>query len=300
MTPALRDREFSADEPVKVSICAITFNHEDYIAQCLEGFLDQVCDFRVEILIHDDASTDRTADIIRDYAARYPMIFRTILQTENQYSKGVNPHFAYVMPDARGDYIAFCDGDDFWCDPQKLATQVAVLDSEPDVALTYGTAQGISEEGEPVAYVGGIEHDLSPTELKKAPPINTLTACFRNIFRGTTPSLFIRTATIGDLMVWSMLGYHGGGRYLSNLKPAFYRVHANGLLSMKTRERQHYMTAIAHMHLAAFHEEQSDPEAATAALQLMFQHSQSMVRVLPPKPLFKLWRRAFKNKLLGR
>ena len=86
MTAPLRDREFGKDEPVKVSICAITFNHQDNIVQCLEGFLDQVSDFRIEVLIHDDASTDGTADIIRDYATRYPTIFRTILQTENQYS----------------------------------------------------------------------------------------------------------------------------------------------------------------------------------------------------------------------
>ncbi|MBZ8119742.1 glycosyltransferase [Roseovarius sp. LXJ103] len=315
MTAQLRDREFSADEPVKVSICAITFNHQDYIAQCIEGFLDQVSDFRIEVLIHDDASTDGTADIIRDYAARHPTIFRTVLQTVNQYSKGVNPYSAYLIPDAAGKYIAFCDGDDYWCDPHKLATQAAALDAEPDVVLTYGPAQGISEVGDPVPYLGGITHDLSPAALKKAPPINTLTACFRNVFRGTKGSLFTNTATIGDLMVWGMLGYHGGGRYLSNLKPAFYRIRPDGLLSMKTPERQNSMTAVAHMHLAAYHEEQSDPEAATAAFNAMLQHSGSLLHDLPadqiiqhfetqlremsPRQLFTLWRRSVKNKLLG-
>ncbi|WP_375570120.1 glycosyltransferase [Seohaeicola saemankumensis] len=348
MTTPLRDREFGEDEPVKVSICVITFNHQHYIVQCLEGFLDQVSDFRIEVLIYDDASTDGTADIIRDYAARYPTVFRTILQAENLYSKGVNPYFAYVMPKANGEYIAICDGDDYWCDPHKLETQVAVLDSEPDVALTYGPVQGISEAGDPVAYVGGIEHDLSPADLKNAPSINTMTACFRNIYRGTTPSLFIRTATIGDVMVWSMLGYHGGGRYLTDLKPCFYRVHPNGIHSSKTHERQLWMAAIAHMHLAAFHEEQSDPSAANAAFQStlylsglllrslpaeqilrnfetqlrslpaeqiirnfetqlrslpaeqIIRNFETQLRELPPRRLFKLWRRAVKNKLLGR
>jgi glycosyltransferase involved in cell wall biosynthesis len=103
---ALRDMAFGPDDPVKVSICSITFNHAPFIRDCLEGFLDQVRDFRVEVVIHDDASTDGTADILRDYATRYPQVFRMILQTENQWSKGVNPYYAYVFPQARGEYIA--------------------------------------------------------------------------------------------------------------------------------------------------------------------------------------------------
>ncbi|MBR3321090.1 MAG: glycosyltransferase, partial [Exiguobacterium sp.] len=74
---------------VMVSINCITYNHEKYIAQAIEGFLSQRTNFEVEILIHDDASTDRTADIIREYVQKYPEKFNVIYQTENHYSKGV-------------------------------------------------------------------------------------------------------------------------------------------------------------------------------------------------------------------
>lgn len=120
MAQAPRDKTFDDTAPVVVSICTIAYNQHAFIKECLEGFLDQECDFRVEIDIYNDASTDGTSDIINTYAARYPKIIRTIMQDENQYSKGVNPYYAYVFPAARGAYIAIFDGDDYWSDPAKL------------------------------------------------------------------------------------------------------------------------------------------------------------------------------------
>lgn len=268
MAPALRDRSF-ADEPVKVSICCIAYNHGAYIARTLQGFLDQRCDFRVEVVIYDDASTDDTAAVIADHAARHPTIFRTMLQGENLFSKGVNPYFAHVFPAARGNFIAICDGDDYWDDPDKLALQVAALESDPALVLTYGAVQGVDDAGAPLAYVGGVEQDLTGAELKRAPSINTLTAVFRNIFRGKPVPLYIRTATIGDLMVWGMLGHHGGGRFLRSLKPAHYRLRAGGLISMQGREQQIMLTAVAQMHLAAWHADQGDRAASEDCLRAM-------------------------------
>jgi glycosyltransferase involved in cell wall biosynthesis len=157
----LRDTPFSAEDPVRVSICSITFNHAPFIRDCLDGFLDQVCDFRVEIVIHDDASTDGTAEIIKDYAARYPLIIRPILQTENQFSKGVNPYYAYVFPATQGTYIALCDGDDHWKDPDKLAQQVALLDREPEVAVVYGRTDAQRDDVLDRNFRNGAERDLT-------------------------------------------------------------------------------------------------------------------------------------------
>lgn len=106
-------------EPL-VSICCITYNHAPYIRQCLEGFLIQKTTFPFEILIHDDASTDGTADIIREYEARYPHLIKPIYQVENQYSKGTKISSTYNYPRAKGKYIALCEGDDYWTDPLKL------------------------------------------------------------------------------------------------------------------------------------------------------------------------------------
>lgn len=118
-----------------VSICCLAYNHAAYIRECLDGFLMQRTDFPVEIIVHDDASTDGTQDILREYQARYPDRFHLILQTENQYSKGVNVAIQYIFPQVRGKYIAFCEGDDYWTDPDKLQKQVDFLEAHPDHSM---------------------------------------------------------------------------------------------------------------------------------------------------------------------
>jgi glycosyltransferase involved in cell wall biosynthesis len=258
---ALRDRTFAPDDPVRVTICSVTFNHAAFIRDCLEGFLDQICDFRVEVVIHDDASTDGTTEILRDYAARYPTVIRAIFQSTNQWTRGVNPYYAHVFPAARGEYLALCDGDDHWRDPGKLAAQVAVLDSEPGVALTYGRTDALEDGVLNRAFVNGAERDLSPEELKCCSGINTLTTCFRNVFRDGPPA-FLRQSPIGDLTVWAVLGYHGSGRFMADLPPTVYNIHAGGVLSRVPPRRQVLMTAIAYMNIAAYHAERGDTAAS--------------------------------------
>ena len=128
-------------EPL-VSICCITYNHEAYIRDALDGFLMQRTEFPFEILIHDDASSDRTQEIIREYADRYPDVIKPILQTENQYSKGIsNPSGAFNFPRVRGRYVAMCEGDDYWTDPDKLQRQVDYMERHPDCSLCFHSAR---------------------------------------------------------------------------------------------------------------------------------------------------------------
>ena len=132
-----------------VSICCLTYNHAAYIRECLDGFLMQRTDFPVEIIVHDDASTDGTQDILREYQARYPDRFHLILQTENQYSKGVNVAIQYIFPRVRGKYIAFCEGDDYWTAPDKLQRQVDFLEAHPDHSMCcHATKQYMQQTGE--------------------------------------------------------------------------------------------------------------------------------------------------------
>ena len=93
--------------------------------------------FQYEVLIHDDASTDGTTDIIKEYADRYPKIIKPLLQKENQFSKGVKITYTYQMPRAKGKFIAFCEGDDYWIDENKLQNQVDFLMAHPDYGLVY-------------------------------------------------------------------------------------------------------------------------------------------------------------------
>ena len=119
-------------DEIMVSICCLTYNHEPYIRDCLEGFVNQKTNFKFEVIIHDDASTDKTADIIREYESKYPDIIKPIYQTENQYSQGIKFGKKYIYPKMRGKYVAFCEGDDYWCDNNKLQKQFDFFDFYPE------------------------------------------------------------------------------------------------------------------------------------------------------------------------
>ena len=103
-----------------VSVLCTAYNHGEYIAQALESFVTQQTDFPFEVLVNDDVSSDNTADIIRQYAGKYPHIIRPFIQEKNLYSQGINIYDHVFYPNVRGKYIALCEGDDFWSDPMKL------------------------------------------------------------------------------------------------------------------------------------------------------------------------------------
>lgn len=117
---------------IEVSVCCLAYNHEKYIRDALEGFVNQKTNFRYEVLVHDDASTDKTARIIKEYEEKYPDIIKGIYQKENQYSQGVYVWEAYIYPVVRGKYIALCEGDDCWIDVNKLQRQFDALKNHPE------------------------------------------------------------------------------------------------------------------------------------------------------------------------
>ena len=222
-----------------VSVACITYNHEKYIEDAIEGFLIQETDFPFEILIHDDASTDNTANIVREYAEKYPNIMKPIFQKENQYSKGVKINSEFNFPRAKSKYIALCEGDDYWTDPKKLQIQVAFLEENPDYVITYTAVKAFDENGVIDTYVGGALNDLNERQLKRASSINTLTTCFRNAINEYPPEFSI--AKIGDLTIWSLLGAYGKGKCISEIKPSAYRVHDGGVFSTKSSTEKMYM-----------------------------------------------------------
>ncbi len=130
-----------------VTIRCITYNHKNYIKQCLDGFVMQKTNFRFEAIVHDDASTDGTADIVREYAAKYPDIIRPIFQTENQYSKFNGEVHRVIKENVRGKYVAMCEGDDYWTDPYKLQKQVDIMEANPKYSLCFHRAKVLREDG---------------------------------------------------------------------------------------------------------------------------------------------------------
>lgn len=114
---------------VKVSVGCAVYNHEKYLRDALDGFVNQKTSFDYEVIVHDDASTDASAEIIREYALKYPNIIKPIYQKENQYSRGIQITNRYIIPAMQGEYFAYCEGDDYWIDREKLQHQVDFLDA---------------------------------------------------------------------------------------------------------------------------------------------------------------------------
>ena len=120
-----------------VSIRCLVYNHEPFLRQCLDGFVMQKTNFPFEAIVHDDASTDGSAAIIREYAEKYPDIIKPIFETENQYHKhdGSIPRIIDAAVHPGSKYIAFCEGDDYWIDTNKLQIQVDFLETHPDYVI---------------------------------------------------------------------------------------------------------------------------------------------------------------------
>lgn len=255
------------EEPV-VSICCITYNHERYIEDTIEGFLIQETEFPFEILIYDDASTDKATDIIREYQARYPILIKPIYQTENQYSKGVRVGPTFNFSRAKGEYIALCEGDDYWVDPHKLQKQKDFLDSNPDYVLCYTDCQPISDSVCIDHDFGGARRDLDIGELKNGPSIFTLTAFFKNVLGEWPAELF--NAKYGDIAIWAQLGDYGAGKYLDDIKPSHYRVHSGGVHSMASKKNQLQMRIQTFMSLYSYRISRGDFETANKHLEEVF------------------------------
>ena len=122
-------------EEIKVSILCLVYNHEAYLRECLDGFIKQKTNFRFEAIIHDDCSTDKSKQIIEEYAEKYPNIIIPIYENENQYSKGIKIITEILMPNMRGKYFALCEGDDYWIDEYKLQKQFDFMEEHKQYSL---------------------------------------------------------------------------------------------------------------------------------------------------------------------
>lgn len=117
-----------------VSVVSITYNHQDFVREALEGFVRQAVEFPIEVIVADDASTDATQAIIREYADRHPSLFRPILRPVNV---GVHANLTDALSAARGEFLAICEGDDYWTDPLKLARQVEFMRENPELGMCF-------------------------------------------------------------------------------------------------------------------------------------------------------------------
>jgi glycosyltransferase involved in cell wall biosynthesis len=220
-----------------VSIICPTYNHEKYIAQALEGFLMQKTSFQFEIIVHDDASTDNTAAIVRKYERQYPEIFRNILQTENQLSKCIGNVTKIVFGASRGKYIALCEGDDYWTDPNKLQSQIDFLEQNPNFSICFHNSKIINEGlTSEISYSNnGTQKEISDFEdLASGEFIYTATCVFRNDkLKHFVENDFIY---MNNYTLDLYNSQFGKIKYIDEVM-SVYRKHSGGMWSMVSRKK---------------------------------------------------------------
>lgn len=146
-------------EETMVSVLCLAYNHEKYIRDALESFVNQKTNFEFEIIINDDCSTDNTAKIIKEYEKKYPNIVKPIYQKENQYSKGRELIVEILLPKAKGKYFALCEGDDYWVDENKLQKQVDFLEQNIDYSLCVSNATIVDINNKKIGQIKTIKTD---------------------------------------------------------------------------------------------------------------------------------------------
>lgn len=220
---------------IKVSVCCLTYNHAKYVRQCLDGFIMQKTNFKFEVLIHDDASTDGTQDIIREYEEKYPDIIKPIYQTENQYSKGKKIIINYIYPIAKGSYIAFCEGDDYWTDEYKLQKQYDIMEKNLDCYLCVHRVRAIDESGLVTKYCIPRDYELDFFKdnkiiksdsfidyfcKKNECPFQTTSYFMRmNMIKGIldSPPEFMTVAGVGDVPMLLLSVCYGNIYYIDEI-----------------------------------------------------------------------------------
>lgn len=220
------------DDNILVSIRCLVYNHEPYLRQCLEGFVMQKTNFRFEAIVHDDASTDGSAKIIREYAEKYPDIIKPIYETENQYSKRDGSLTRIMNTACRGKYIAICEGDDYWIDPLKLQKQVSILENNINVFMVYTGFKTVDEKGNLICrplYTDFMKKSKSGDIFKMLLHGNfilTLTTCFRREVLLLAEKNNLKL----DYALFLQAAYMGDVKYIPE-KSGCYRKNSKGAMS---------------------------------------------------------------------
>jgi len=222
---------------VKVSVLCIAYNQESYIRDALDSFLAQETSFPFEVLVSDDASTDATPQILAEYAERHPDVFRIFAHTENLYSQGRSNIREYLLPNARGNYLALCEGDDYWIDPHKLQRQYDYLEAHPNVNLCVTASVNVRAESKQVCgEVAPYEEDrLVPTEdvLTSVHLAGTNTFFMRaSSYRAYWDSAIYRSKAHPDMRYLYYFALTGDIYYMSARMSA-YRVLAKGSINSR-------------------------------------------------------------------
>lgn len=211
-----------------VTVYCLTYNHKEYIEKTLEGFVSQNVSFPYKVIVHDDASTDGTQEIILQYAKKYPKIIFPILQNENQYSKNMGIYVNFIRPLIETKYTAICEGDDYWSDSGKLQLQYDYMERNPECSLCVHNTEMMDEKGNSIKKMFNsskvnVDYDAAQV-IGKGPGglFHTSSFFYRTELRDCRPDAFVMKY-VGDYPLAIYLSCNGYVHYIGKVMSK-YRV----------------------------------------------------------------------------
>lgn len=220
----------------KVSAYCLVYNHEEYLRDCLDGFVNQKTDFDYEVFVHDDASTDGSKKIIEEYAEKFPNIIKPIYQTENQYSKRIAISSTYIFPKMTGEYVAICEGDDYWCDNTKLQQQVEFLDNNPEYSACVHNTKIlnflINEEKDMYKHNEDTDIVFEDVIKRGGAAFHTSSIMYRSEYLFDRPFFFTKAKGFGDYPLAIYLATSGKIRFINKIM-SVYRCGVDGSWTSK-------------------------------------------------------------------
>src|SRR5450432_689009 len=218
-----------------VSVCLITYNHEKFIRKAIDSILQQKTGYSYELIIADDFSTDSSREIILDYEKRHPSVIKLILQKKNI---GAGNNFIELIRSARGKYIAYFEGDDYWIGSEKLQKQVEFLENHPEFVLVFHNVNVVTYDDKFIKkiYSDGRKNIIEFIDLVKGDYTKTCSSVFRNDIKKLSP-IFEKKIPPDDTTLFLLL-LEGSKAYYFEDTFAAYRIHEGGIWSSKKKDYQ--------------------------------------------------------------
>lgn len=243
-----------------VSVVMITYGHEKFIQQAIEGVLMQQFNGEIELIIANDNSPDSTDEVVKGILKSLPKN-EWIKYTRHKSNLGMMPNFIWALQQAKGKYIALCEGDDYWKDPYKIQKQVDYLEVNPECIVTGHDAIIVDENNKLISNSkldANSKQDATSDQLKRGFVPLTLTTLFRNInfkehFKQGTKGIYN-----GDLYLACVMGNYGYYHYMDNVKSAAYRLHLGGVWSLKTKNIKLFQNLNSFYQISKYYKNRKD------------------------------------------
>lgn len=221
-----------------ISIYCLAYNHEKYIEKTIQSFVEQKTTYSMQIIIHDDASIDETRNIIKKYQQLYPNLITPILQSDNQYSKDVDIFRTFIQPRIQGKYVACCEGDDYWCDTNKIQSQIDFLEQNPKYSACVHNTGRIQENGSSCGSLinkSNVDYDIDTNEVirKGAELFHVNSMIYRMNDRLKMPKSFTIPG-VGDYPLMVYMSMLGPIHYMSKVM-SVYRINSSGSWSQRMK-----------------------------------------------------------------